>query len=103
MALVAANTAVPLADLVDFDDGAYALDTDAIRHLVDSATTADPRYTPSTGLDHREGFIGRAQARRLESGCAPLCVGNRAGVASGRLRSGSVGAQCDQARLVKGE
>ena len=48
VALVAADTAVPLADLVDFDHGTYALDTDAIRHFVDSATTADPRYTPST-------------------------------------------------------
>ena len=46
--LVAADKAVPLADLVDFGHGAYALDTDAIRQLVDSGTTADPRYTPST-------------------------------------------------------
>ena len=58
VALVAANTAVPLAALVDFDDGAYALDTDAIRHLVDSATTADPRYTPSTA---------RREARKLDT------------------------------------
>ena len=37
-----------LADLLDFERGAYVLDTAAIRHLVDAATTADPRYTPST-------------------------------------------------------
>jgi hypothetical protein len=38
---------VRLADLVAFDHGAYALDADPIRQLVDSTTTADPRYTPS--------------------------------------------------------
>ena len=48
VALVAADTAVPLADMVDFEHGDYTLDTDAIRQLVDSGTTADPRYTPST-------------------------------------------------------
>ena len=48
VALVAADTTVPLAELVDFDGGDYALDLDAIRRLVDSATNADPRYTPST-------------------------------------------------------
>ena len=39
--LVAADTAVALADLIDFDRGAYVLDTAAIRQLVDAATTAD--------------------------------------------------------------
>ena len=58
VALVVADTAVPLADLLDFDDGAYTLDTAAIRHLVDAATTADPSYTPSTT---------RRQARRLDT------------------------------------
>ena len=47
-----------LADLVDFDHGAYALDADAIRQLVDSATTADPRYTPSKT---------RREARKLDT------------------------------------
>ena len=45
--LVVADAAVALADLIDFDHGAYVLDTAAIRHLVDAATTADPRYTPN--------------------------------------------------------
>ena len=56
--LVAADTAVRLVDLVDFGHGAYALDTDSIRQLVDSATTADPRYTPSTA---------RREARKLDT------------------------------------
>ncbi len=43
--LVVADTAVALADLIDFEHGAYVLDTAAIRHLVDAAMTADPRYT----------------------------------------------------------
>ena len=46
--LVVADTVVFLADLIDFGHGVYTLDTAAIRHLVDGATTADPRYTPST-------------------------------------------------------
>ena len=58
VALVAADKAVPLADLVDFGHGAYALDTGAIRQLVDSATTPDPRYTPSTA---------RREARKLDT------------------------------------
>ena len=56
--LVVADTAVALADLLDFARGAYVLDTAAIRHLVDAATTADPRYTPSTT---------RRAARRLDT------------------------------------
>ena len=47
-----------LVDLIDFDHGTYVLDTAAIRHLVDAATTADPRYTPSTT---------RREARTLDS------------------------------------
>ena len=50
--LVVADTAVALADLLDFERGAYVLDTAAIRRLVDAATTADPRYTPSTIRKH---------------------------------------------------
>ena len=56
--LVVADTAVALADLIDFEHGAYVLDTAAIRHFVDAATTADPRYTPSTT---------RREARTLDS------------------------------------
>ena len=58
VALTAGDAAVPLADLVDFGHGAYALDIDAIRRLVDSATTADPHYTPSTT---------RREARKLDT------------------------------------
>ena len=58
LALVIADTAVPLADLLDFDDGACTLDTAAIRHLVDAATRADPRYTPNAT---------RRAARRLDT------------------------------------
>ena len=59
--LVVAETAVALADLIDFAHGAYTLDTAAIRHLVDAATTADPRYTPST--TRREARVLDTQAR----------------------------------------
>ena len=59
--LVVADTAVALADLLDFEHGTYVLDTAAIRHLVDAATTADPRYTPST--TRREAHTLDTQAR----------------------------------------
>ena len=58
VAVIVADTAVPLTDLIDFDDGAYTLDTAAIRQLVDAATTADPRHTPNQA---------RRQARRLDT------------------------------------
>jgi hypothetical protein len=47
LVLVAGNSAVPLAELIVYQDGAYSLDVVGVRQLVDSATTADPRYTPS--------------------------------------------------------
>ena len=61
MTLVVADTAVALADLIDFARGAYVLDTAAIRHFVDAATTADPHYTPST--TRREAQTRDTQAR----------------------------------------
>ena len=56
--LVAGEHAVPLAELVDYHDGAYAVDGKAIRRLVDSATAGDPRYTPSNA---------RREARKLDT------------------------------------
>ena len=47
LAVVAGNNAVPFADLVGYDDGAFSLDRLRIRQLVDAAITADSRYTPS--------------------------------------------------------
>ena len=61
VSLVVADTAVALADLIDFARGAYRLDTAAIRHVVDAATTADPHYTPST--TRREAHTRDTQAR----------------------------------------
>ena len=48
LALVVGTSTVPLADVVGFEDGRFTLDGLVIRHLVDAATTADPRHTPST-------------------------------------------------------
>jgi hypothetical protein len=56
LALVAANNAVPLVELVGYRDGKYSVDGDRIRQVVDSVTTADPRYTPSNA---------RREARKL--------------------------------------
>ena len=61
VALVAAERAVPLAELIEYRNGEYAVDTGLIRQVVDSATTADPRYTP--GNARREARKLNTQAR----------------------------------------
>jgi hypothetical protein len=48
LALVVGASAIPLADVVGFEDGRFTLDGLVIRNMVDAATTADPRHTPST-------------------------------------------------------
>lgn len=45
--LVVGNIKVPLAEFIEFHDGAYVLDTIQIRRMADLSTTADERYTPS--------------------------------------------------------
>ena len=45
--LVAGNNAVPLAEVVRYGTEGYSVDGEAIRQLVDAATTGDSRYTPS--------------------------------------------------------
>lgn len=55
LVLVTANNAVPLAESIGFRHGKYSVDVAMIRQLVDSATTADPRYTPSARREARKG------------------------------------------------
>lgn len=47
LALVAGSNPLPLVEAVEYHSGAYSLDGTMIRQLVDAATTADNRYTPS--------------------------------------------------------
>ncbi|KFO66590.1 hypothetical protein ER57_16410 [Smithella sp. SCADC] len=56
--LIAGNSKVPLAEFIEFHEGAYSLDAVQIRRLADSATTADDRYTPSNA---------RREARKLDT------------------------------------
>jgi hypothetical protein len=58
LSLVVGNNKVPLAEFIEFYKGAYTLDAVAIRRLVDSATTADNRYTPRNA---------RREARKLDT------------------------------------
>lgn len=58
LTLIAGGSIVPLAEFIEYHDGAYVLDDAQIRHLVDSATTADDRYTPSNA---------RREARKLDT------------------------------------
>ncbi len=48
LALVAGGNALPLADFIGYANGVFSLDAVMVQQLVDSATTADSRYTPST-------------------------------------------------------
>ena len=58
LTLVVGGNKVPLAELIAFCDGQYSLDGDIIRRMVDAATTADNRYTPSQA---------KREARKLET------------------------------------
>lgn len=48
LALVVGTDAMPLADVIGFEDGGFTLDHSVIGQMVDAATTPDPRHTPST-------------------------------------------------------
>jgi hypothetical protein len=56
--LVVGQNAVRLAELVSFGAESYSVDYEAIRQLVDAASTGDSRYTPS---------ITRREARKLDT------------------------------------
>jgi len=58
LALVAGNNAMPLTELIDYRNGEYSLHAVMIQQLVDSATTADNRYTPSNA---------KREARKLDT------------------------------------
>ena len=58
LTLVIGSNKVPLEELIGFCDGQYSLDGPMIRRMVDAATTADNRYTPSQV---------KSEARKLET------------------------------------
>ena len=47
LALVVGTNAMPLADVIGIENGGFTLDHAVIHQMVDAATTADPRHTPS--------------------------------------------------------
>jgi hypothetical protein len=56
--LVAGDKSQSVAEFAGFSNGRYSLDEKAARELVDSATTANPRYTPSNA---------RREAQKLDT------------------------------------
>lgn len=58
LTLVAGSNSLPLTELIKYHDGAYSLDAVMVRQLVDAATTADNRYTPSNA---------KREARKLDT------------------------------------
>jgi hypothetical protein len=61
LALVVGTDKMPLADVIGFENGGFTLDRSVIHQMVDAATTADPRHTPSTAK--REAAKLDTQAR----------------------------------------
>ena len=47
MKLIAGSNSAELIDLVSFDEKKYVIHTPTVQQMVDTATTADPLYTPS--------------------------------------------------------
>jgi hypothetical protein len=70
LSVVVGNNAVSMAELVGFRNDEYSVEAAMIRELVDSATTADPRYTPSNArraarmLDTQAMYEGWRKAYR---------------------------------------
>ena len=58
--LVAGGNKLPLIDLIEYRDGAYSLDSLLVRQLVDAATTADNRYTPSNAKQEARKLVTQA-------------------------------------------
>ena len=58
LVLIVGSTTLALAELVRYRESAFSIDNATIRQLVDSATTADSRYTPSNA---------RRVARKLDT------------------------------------
>ena len=58
LTLVVGNDKIPLPQLIEYHDGAFSLDITIIRQMVDAATTADERHTPS---------VVRREARKLDT------------------------------------
>jgi hypothetical protein len=58
LTLVVGKAMVPLTELIEFHDGAYSLDSVMIRQMVDAATSADDRHTPS---------VVRREVRKLDT------------------------------------
>ena len=73
LVLLAGTSQLPLADVVTFAEGQYALDMQAVEQLVNNSTTTDARYTPSNAkrearkLDTQARYEGwRKEYRKLK-------------------------------------
>jgi len=53
--LVVGASAMPLADVIDFEDGRFTLAGLVIRQMVDATITAEPRHTPGTAQAQAQG------------------------------------------------
>jgi hypothetical protein len=75
--LVAGSGELPLADCISFDGNVYALDGATVRRLVDAATTADTRYTPSNAKREARKLDTQAMHKRWQKTYQALKRKNR--------------------------
>jgi hypothetical protein len=73
LTLVVDAAAMPLADLIGFENGGFTLDAAVIRQLVDAATTADPRHTPSTAKRESRKIDTQAMYATWQKAYRALC------------------------------
>lgn len=72
LALVVGADAMPLADVVGFENGGFTLDQTVISQFVDAATTADPRHTPSTAKRDARKIDTQAMYSAWQKACRAL-------------------------------
>ena len=72
LALLVGADAMPLADVIGFENGGFTVDHAVVRQMVDAATTADPRHTPSTAkrdarkIDTQAMYVAWQKAYRAQ-------------------------------------
>ena len=95
LTLVAGNNGLPLADFIGYANGAYSLDAVMVRQLVDNATTADARNTPS---DPAAAFLAMENLDASELSIA--FVGDQADVGFGANNMLEVSARKETRRIA---
>jgi hypothetical protein len=71
--LVAGSQAMPLVDLVDFQEGSFVVDAAGVQQMVDASPQADPRHTPSTAKREARKIDTQAMYAAWQKAYRTLC------------------------------